>query len=50
LSVETATRDHKIPLTRGGSDYIENIALSCGPCNFRKHTKTDTEFRARLAA
>lgn len=50
LSVKTATRDHKTPLTRGGSDYIENIAISCLMCNLRKHTMTEVEFRARLAA
>src|SRR5665647_1750114 len=30
--------DHKIPLSRGGSNNIENIALSCAACNLSKHT------------
>lgn len=49
LDETTATRDHRVPLSRGGSDFIENIAVSCAPCNKRKHTKTDAEFTARRA-
>jgi 5-methylcytosine-specific restriction endonuclease McrA len=42
-------QDHRVPLARGGAHSIENIIPACGPCNRRKHTMTDEEFRARLA-
>jgi 5-methylcytosine-specific restriction endonuclease McrA len=38
--------EHKIPLSRGGSNNIENIVLSCAPCNLSKGTKTHEEFLA----
>lgn len=50
LDVKTAVQEHKTPLSRGGSDDIDNIAISCSLCNWRKGTQTDREFMAQRAA
>jgi 5-methylcytosine-specific restriction endonuclease McrA len=42
--------DHRIPLSRGGTNRIENILPACRSCNGRKHRMTEEEFRARLAS
>lgn len=49
LNEKTAVQEHKVPLARGGSDDISNLALSCVGCNSRKHTMTDIEFLSRRA-
>ena len=37
--------EHKQPLTRGGTNIYNNLAVACQKCNYRKHTKTEEEFR-----
>jgi len=36
--------EHKTPLSRGGSNGPENLALACAPCNLSKGAKTAQEF------
>lgn len=38
------TADHKIPLVRGGTNAIENIAPACRSCNSKKYNRTPEEF------
>ncbi len=40
--------DHRTPLSRGGTNTIDNILPACRMCNARKHRLTEAEFRARL--
>lgn len=42
--------DHRVPLSRGGTNAIDNVLPACRSCNGAKHRLTEAEFRARLAA
>jgi hypothetical protein len=37
-------RDHVMPRARGGSNYIGNLVLTCGPCNLAKGKLSYLEF------
>jgi 5-methylcytosine-specific restriction endonuclease McrA len=45
--MESWTIDHKVPLTRGGSDDAGNLQLLCHPCNCSKNDRTMDEWRGR---
>lgn len=36
--------DHVTPLSKGGSNGLENIVISCPTCNMKKHDKLPMEF------
>lgn len=36
--------EHRIPLSRGGSNHPSNIVPACRSCNAKKGTKTESEF------
>jgi 5-methylcytosine-specific restriction endonuclease McrA len=37
-------KEHKTPLSRGGTNHASNIVVSCGPCNREKGTLTEEEY------
>lgn len=37
--------EHKIPLSRGGTNARDNLDVACSKCNLSKNRKTETEFR-----
>jgi len=43
------TRDHDVPVSRGGTDDISNILPSCSSCNSSKHDRTAAEFELQRA-
>jgi 5-methylcytosine-specific restriction endonuclease McrA len=40
--------EHLVPLSKQGTNIIENLAISCPECNLRKAIKTYKEFRPDL--
>jgi 5-methylcytosine-specific restriction endonuclease McrA len=44
------TRDHVLPLSRGGLDVWENVVAACLPCNVRKGSRTPQQAAMPLLA
>jgi 5-methylcytosine-specific restriction endonuclease McrA len=42
------TRDHILPMSRGGDNSWKNVVTSCSPCNSRKGNRLPTEVGMRL--
>lgn len=41
--------EHRIPLSRGGTNWPSNLVPACQTCNCRKGTKTEKEFKSENA-
>jgi 5-methylcytosine-specific restriction endonuclease McrA len=50
VTLKTSHPDHRKPISRGGSNWIANIAPACIKCNLRKNNKTESEYRALMTA
>jgi len=48
LDPYTATRDHKTPKARGGSNDLDNLVLSCEACQRRKKTQPYEDYMRRI--
>ena len=44
------TRDHVMPISRGGRDHWENVVTACLPCNVRKGCRTPQQANMPLLA
>lgn len=44
------TRDHVVPLSKGGRDVWENVVSACFPCNSRKRNRTPQQAGMPLLA
>lgn len=47
ITPEYRHKDHFVPLSRGGSNDIGNIRLTCAPCNLRKGDSLFAEWQCR---
>jgi hypothetical protein len=48
LSLKNVAVDHQLPIARGGDFGLNNIVLTCKPCNFQKGIMTQHEFMELL--
>ncbi len=39
LIIQTLTQDHRVPLSKGGTDWASNLVPCCSPCNSQKRSK-----------
>ncbi len=49
-STEKIEIEHRIPLSRGGTNFPANLVPACKTCNCKKGTKTETEYKNHLTS
>lgn len=42
--LDMATKDHRVPRSRGGKSHPSNYVLACFECNTKKGDRTEPEF------
>ena len=50
FSPRALTRDHVVPVSRGGKNLWSNVASACKVCNHRKNNRTPAEWGVELIA
>lgn len=50
VSGKTAQPDHRRPISRGGLNWISNVAPACASCNLSKSKKTEAEYRDHICS
>jgi len=48
LTMASGTKDHVLPVSRGGADVLDNVVACCGPCNGFKDNRTPEEAGMKL--
>jgi 5-methylcytosine-specific restriction endonuclease McrA len=46
LTEEEKTVDHKLPVSKGGTNEITNLVICCQTCNSKKSNQTAEEYRS----
>lgn len=50
FTARSLTRDHIVPISRGGANTWSNLASACKSCNHRKNNRTPAEWGVELIA
>lgn len=45
LNAQSATVDHRIPLSKGGNNWLANLAPACGFCNKSRGNRDELQYR-----
>lgn len=48
IGFKNLTLNHKVPLSKGGTNEFENLQLACRECNLMKKGLTEKEFQKKV--